>query len=145
MRVRNDLLDRINRDEYRCTIINTNENDLAKIYGTTRLTVRNALDGLVEQGSFVEYGTRRICVQPTGRSGGVGGVRRDFASMRLGGFRSVGRVYQQQSKLTAGKLASGACSESKPDDLLYCVRRLNSVNGTPVAIENTLVPMPLFP
>ena len=33
----------------------------------------------------------------------------------------------------------------EPDDLLYCVRRLNSVNGTPVAIENTLVPMPLFP
>ncbi len=50
MRVRNDLLDRINRDEYAPGMALPSENDLAKIYGTTRLTVRNALDGLVEQG-----------------------------------------------------------------------------------------------
>lgn len=145
MRVRNDLLDRINRDEYAPGMALPSENELAKIYGTTRLTVRNALDGLVEQGLVrrIQGKGAFVCSRP-GDQAGVGGVPAGFrASMRLKGLAPSVRVLAK-SKRTAGE-HFGRLFGIEPDDLLYCVRRLNSVNGTPVAIENTLVPMPLFP
>lgn len=145
MRVRNDLLDRINRDEYAPGMALPSENDLAKIYGTTRLTVRNALDGLVEQGLVrrIQGKGAFVCSRP-GDQAGVGGVPAGFrASMRLKGLAPSVRVLAK-SKRTAGE-HFGRLFGIEPDDLLYCVRRLNSVNGTPVAIENTLVRCPCSP
>lgn len=91
MRVRNDLLDRINRDEYAPGMALPSENDLAKIYGTTRLTVRNALDGLVEQGLVrrIQGKCAFVCSRPAIRPA-LAVFRRVSRVHALEGTRSVG-------------------------------------------------------
>lgn len=145
MRVRNDLLDRINRDEYAPGAALPSENELAKMYGTTRLTVRSALDGLVEQGIVrrIQGKGAFVCNKP-GDQAGVGGVVAGFrASMRMRGLAPSVRVLAKSVRPAGNHYAR--LFDIEPDDLLYSVRRLNSADGIPVAIESALVPLPLFP
>lgn len=118
------------------------ENELAEEFGTTRLTIRSAMDELVKSGQI-----RRV----QGKGAFVGHKWFDEHE-RKGGFR--------QSVLASGATPSvRILARSKryagpyyadlfgiaEDDLLYSVRRLNCIDGEPVSIEMTLIPCLLFP
>lgn len=118
------------------------EHELAAEFGTTRLTVRSAIDGLVDQGLI-----RRV--QGKGAFVTQGGATR---RARVSGFRSsAGAVSENASVRQLSKSVRPAgplyahLFGIEEDDELYAIRRLNSVDNVPVSLEQTLVPVCLFP
>ena len=140
--VRRCIAERIERGDYPTGSMIPSENELAEEFGTTRLTIRSAMDELVKSGQI-----RRV----QGKGAFVGHKWFDEHE-RKGGFR--------QSVLASGATPSvRILARSKryagpyyadlfgiaEDDLLYSVRRLNCINGSPVSIETALIPCLLFP
>lgn len=142
LRVRRTVLDRITTGVYPVGSMMPSENELAQEFNTTRLTIRAAIDALVERGMV-----RRVQGKGAFVAGPVTGV-----ACRHRGFRGSTRSdcaeptvrVLSQSVREAGPYYAYIFG-IEPDDLLYVVRRLNSVDGKPVAIERTMIPLALFP
>lgn len=141
-RIRRVLAERIERGEYATGSMIPSENDLAEEFGTTRLTVRNAMDELVESGQIRRVQGKGAFVSPKWFDEHVrrGGFRE---TVRAAGSEPTVRVLAK-SKRYAGPYYARIFGIAE-DDLLYCIRRLNSVDGTPVSIEMTFIPCMLFP
>ena len=114
------------------------ENELAKTYGVNRLTVRNAIDALVEEGLL-----RRV----QGKGAFVVGdlIERDLDSLQ--GFRQTirdrhaepaARVLSKSTRKAGAKFAK--VFGIPADEEIFYIKRLNTANGEPVAIEHTYVP-----
>lgn len=145
LRIRNDLAHRIDRGEYAAGTALPSENELAQICGTTRLTIRSALDGLIEQGALrVIQGKGAFVCGKTSDQAGAGGVLAGFReSMRRRGHEGSVRLLAKSKRLAGDYYAQ--FFDIKPDDYLYSIRRLNCIDGVPTSIENTLIPLPTFP
>lgn len=145
LRIRSDIKARIQAGEFAPGTAIPSESDLARHYGTTKLTVRNAIDGLVEECVVVR-------LQGKGTFVSQGLADDNPSSHRPRGFRDTQgglqhapsvRVLENSIRPTGPYFASvfGVPEESD----LYYVRRLNCIDGEPFAIESTLIPCDLFP
>ena len=136
MRIRRRIEERIERGIYPTGSMIPSEKDLAEEFGTTRLTIRSAVDELVRRGQI-----RRV----RGKGAFV-------AYERTGGFRESVRAsggepsvrILARSKRYAGPYYANLFGIAE-NDLLYSIRRLNCVNGDPVSIEMAFIPCLLFP
>ena len=142
MRIRRRIEERIERGIYPTGSMIPSEKDLAEEFGTTRLTIRSAVDELVRRGQI-----RRV------RGKGA------FVAQKVPAFfeRTVG--FRESVRASGGEPSVRILARSKryaglyyadlfgiaEDDLLYSVRRLNCINGSPVSIETALIPCLLFP
>lgn len=142
MRIRRRIEERIERGIYPAGSMIPSEKDLAEEFGTTRLTIRSAVDELVRRGQI-----RRV------RGKGA------FVAQKVPAFfeRTVG--FRESVRASGGEPSVRILARSKryagpyyadlfgiaEDDLLYSVRRLNCINGSPVSIETALIPCLLFP
>lgn len=142
MRIRRRIEERIERSIYPMGSMIPSEKDLAEEFGTTRLTIRSAVDELVRRGQI-----RRV------RGKGA------FVAQKVPAFfeRTVG--FRESVRASGGEPSVRILARSKryagpyyadlfgiaEDDLLYSVRRLNCINGSPVSIETALIPCLLFP
>lgn len=119
------------------------ENQLAERYGINRLTVRNAVDALVNEGLL-----RRV----QGKGVYVVGKRLERNLDKLDGFRQTMRdrftcPYTKilaKSRRVAG-LKYAEIFGINPDDELFYIKRLNGADNKPIAIEETLIPCKLMP
>ena len=142
MRIRRRIEERIERGIYPTGSMIPSEKDLAEEFGTTRLTIRSAVDELVRRGPI-----RRV----RGK-GAVVAQKVPVAYERTGGFRESVRAsggepsvrILARSKRYAGPYYANLFGIAE-DDLLYSIRRLNCVNGDPVSIEMAFIPCLLFP
>lgn len=142
MRIRRRIEERIERDIYPTGSMIPSEKDLAEEFGTTRLTIRSAVDELVRRGQI-----RRV----RGKGAFVA-QKVPVAYERTGGFRESVRAsggepsvrILARSKRYAGPYYANLFGIAE-DDLLYSIRRLNFVNGDPVSIEMAFIPCLLFP
>ena len=141
-RIRRAIAERIESGEYAAGSMIPSENEIAEEFGTTRLTVRNAMDELVRAGQIRRVQGKGAFVSPKlfGKKGRHGGFRESVRA--AGGVPSV-RILAK-SKRYAGPYYARLFGIAE-DDLLYCIRRLNSVDGMPVSIEMTFIPCLLFP
>ena len=133
MRIRRRIEERIERGIYPTGSMIPSEKDLAEEFGTTRLTIRSAVDELVRRGQI-----RRVR--------GKGAFERTVGfreSVRASGGEPSVRILAR-SKRYAGPYYADLFGIAE-DDLLYSVRRLNCINGSPVSIETALIPCLLFP
>lgn len=143
LQLREVIRSKIDEGEYPPGCAIPSESQLAEIYGINRLTVRNAVDALVSEGSL-----RRV----QGKGVYVVGERieRDLDSLR--GFRQTMREHHAKPyvrSLAKSKRPAGAVYASffgcDPEDELLYIKRLNGADGEPVSIEETLVPLKLLP
>lgn len=142
MRIRRRIEERIERGIYPTGSMIPSEKDLAEEFGTTRLTIRSAVDELVRRGQI-----RRV----RGKGAFVA-QKVPVAYERTGGFRESVRAsggepsvrILARSKRYAGPYYANLFGIAE-DDLLYSIRRLNCVNGDPVSIETAFIPCLLFP
>ena len=141
MRIRRRIEERIERGIYPTGSMIPSEKDLAEEFGTTRLTIRSAVDELVRRGQI-----RRV----RGKGAFVAQKVPAFFE-RTVGFRESVRASGEpsvrilaRSKRYAGPYYADLFGIAE-DDLLYSVRRLNCINGSPVSIETALIPCLLFP
>lgn len=118
------------------------ENDLAEKYGTTRLTVRKAIDGLEADGMV-----RRI----QGKGSFVTGSR-DSLNESPAGFRELTK--RQNSNPSVRILSScmrpagpyyGRLFGISPEEQCLSLRRLNSADGAPTSLEEVVARGDLFP
>lgn len=139
--IRRKISEGIERGEYLPGSAIPSENELAQEFGTTRRMVRNAVNALVEQGTI-----RRV----QGKGAFVTSVAYVDDSV-LGGFREVARSSDGVPSVrvvgTSHRSAGPYYAELfgiDAGDTIYAIRRLNSVDGVPVSLENTLIPVKLF-
>ena len=140
--IRRDLHMRLAMGEYTTGAAIPSEAKLAEQYGTTKVTVRNALDGLEEEGLIV-----RVQGKGTFATHGL----ESSVTHNPRGFRDSHRHYQRTpvSACWRRRCARRASLRSffgvAPDSDLFYVRRLNCIDGVPFTIERTLIPCELFP
>lgn len=141
--IRRDLHARLVSGEYATGVPIPSETKLAERYGTTKVTVRNALDGLEEEGLVV-----RIQGKGTFATHGLEGTVTHCPR----GFRDAHRHYHRMPSVrvleasvrSAGEFY-GRFFDIDPDGDLFYVRRLNCIDDTPITLERTLIPCELFP
>ena len=135
------LVERIERGEYPEGSSLPSEHDLAREFGTTRFVVRAALDDLAEMGRIrrVRGKGTYVTSRRFGEVGEVGGFRESArTSNRMASVRVLSR-----SRRRAGPYLA-QLFEIDEDDVLYSIRRLNSVDDEPLSIERAFVPLALF-
>ena len=143
LKVRADVRLRVDQGEYAPGTAIPSENELAAQYGTTRLTVRNAIDALVEEGIVRRVHGKGAFV--------VGGIAHGSA-VPPQGFRAhqERRLHQASVRILESSIRPAGPVYARlfgiPEDGdLYQVRRLNSIDGAPASIERALIPCALFP
>ncbi|MFR3878256.1 MAG: GntR family transcriptional regulator [Collinsella sp.] len=141
MRIRRCIEERIERGAYPTGSMIPSEKDLAEEFGTTRLTIRSAVDELVRRGQI-----RRV----RGKGAFVAQKVPAFFERTVGFRESVraGRTSRPSVFSRVPSVMRGHYADLfgiAEDDLLYSVRRLNCINGSPVSIETALIPCLLFP
>lgn len=140
--IRRCIAERIERGDYPSGSMIPSENELAEEFGTTRLTIRSAMDELVKSGQI-----RRV----QGKGAFVGHKWFD-EHVRKGGFRqsvlasgSTPSVrILARSKRYAGRIMPTCLVSPRTICFTRCAR-LNCIDGEPVSIEMTLIPCLLFP
>lgn len=145
LRIRNEIIQQIEQGKYPAGTALPSENEFAQIYETTRLTIRNALEGLVEQGFVrrIQGKGAFVCAKASEQAGKDGVLAGFRESMRLRGHEGSVRILAK-SKRPAGDYFAWLF-DIEPNDLLYSIRRLDSIDGIPTTIESALIPLPLFP
>lgn len=119
------------------------ENELAKLYGLSRLTVRNAIAALVHEGMLKQVQGKGVFV--VGQK-----MERDLET--LGGFTQT--ILEKQAKPSKKVLFKvqrpagakyGRIFDIPEDALIYYVRKLCFSDDEPMAIEDTYLPADLIP
>ena len=142
LQIRQEIEQRIMRGAYAPGTMLPSENELAAEFGTTRLTVRNAVNDLVVQGVIRRLQGKGafVAMLPDADDTPTSGSFRKMARER--GMTAEVRVLARGRRLAGDYYAWVLGIE--PDDVLYSLRRLNSLDGEPVSIENTVIPLKLF-
>lgn len=144
LRIRRIIREKINSGEYTPGAAIPSESDLSQQYNTTKLTIRNAIDGLIDEGllfrvqgkgTFVTHG-----LSANSSSHGPRGFRASQGDMR---HRPSVRVLETSIRPVGARYARLFDVSAEGD--LYQVRRLNCVDDEPFAIETALVPCELSP
>ena len=142
MRIRRRIEERSERGIYPTGSMIPSEKDLAEEFGTTRLTIRSAVDELVRRGQIRRVrGKGAFVAQKVPESYEQQGGFRE--SVRASGGEPSVRILAR-AKRYAGPYYADLFGIAE-DDLLYSIRRLNCINGDPVAIETAFIPCLLFP
>ena len=114
------------------------ENSLAEQYGINRITVRNAIDALVHEGSLKRVQGRGVFVvgqQPPRSLDSLGGFRQTMIERdQVPQVKILVKARRQAGGWLASKLGIDA------EDELYYIKRLNLADGEPVSMEETFIP-----
>ncbi|MEG0768980.1 MAG: GntR family transcriptional regulator [Ruthenibacterium sp.] len=143
LQVREIVRTKIEEGEYAPGMAIPSENDLADLYGINRLTVRNAIDALVNEGLLKRVAGKGVYV--------VGNkMERDLEN--LGGFSQTMRQKNMHpsTKIVAKVLRKagdkyGLLFGINPDDDIYYIKRLCYANESPVSVEEIFVPRYVVP
>lgn len=140
--IRRIVKDRIADGTYPVGAAIPSEHELSAEFATTRLTVRNAIDGLVSQGLIrrVQGKGAYVSRADEGRRAHPSGFRAWVKAAH--GAPSVRQL--SKTKRPAGPWYADLFGIDE-DDELYSIRRLNSIDGAPVSLEQVLVPVKFFP
>ncbi len=119
------------------------EEELSRIYGVSRMTARQALQGLKSQGFATRHkGHGSFVSQPR--------VEKDIthlggftAEMRAIGMKSLSRVLSSEMSTATPEMA--AQLDIPINAPVFRLRRLRLSNGVPVAIEESSLPYDRFP
>ena len=142
LQLREVVRSKIEDGEYAPGTAIPSENVLASTYGINRLTVRSAIDALVNEGLLKRVQGKGVYV--------VAQIERDLEV--LGGFTqtmNAKNVETWRKTLSKGQRRAGekyaAIFGIAPEDMLYYIRRLDYADDEPIAIEEIYIPYNLVP
>lgn len=141
IRIYQDLKDGIQQGQYKAGSILPSENDLRRTYQTTRVTVRQALDKLVQEG---------LIYKEQGKGSFVKAEMRSLGLLSFKGFSEIlGKEYRTKTQILQPPTV-----QSFPNDFFYelspeenqCIylERLRFVDDEPVMLEKTYIPNTLL-
>jgi DNA-binding GntR family transcriptional regulator len=135
-----DLKQKILLGVFKTGDILPSENELAALFKTTRVTVRQALDELVKEGYIVKEKGKGSFVQS----------ERGFLGLMA--FKDFSELGQKQVHAITTKLTKAPSQINWPDDFFYpltniekktkciCIERIRYVDDDPVIYENFYIP-----
>ncbi|WP_160679217.1 GntR family transcriptional regulator [Clostridium sp. C8-1-8] len=143
LQLREVIRNKIEDGEYLPGMAIPSENDLADIYGINRMTVRNGIDTLVNEGILKRVQGKGVYV--------VGSkVERDLET--LGGFTQTMREKNTQpcTKVLTKVLRKagdkyGSIFGIDKEDEIYYIKRICSADGDPVSLEEIYIPKYVVP
>ncbi|MBE5846271.1 MAG: GntR family transcriptional regulator [Lachnospiraceae bacterium] len=142
LQLRELIRSKIEDEEYASGTAIPSENILAATYGVNRLTVRSAVDALVQEGILKRVQGKGVYVTTV--------YERDLEV--LGGFtqtmneREISakkKILQRGERPAGDKIAS--ILNLQPDDPVYYVRRLDYADDEPIGIQEIYIPLNLVP
>ncbi len=131
-----DLKAKIETQEYTFNSFLPSENELTKIYGGSRATIRRALSELIKRGYIQTHqGSRvRVIYEPIERNVfKIGGIESFKEAAVRNGFSYDTKVIHLEKILADEKIA--AHTGFKVGDELYDVRRVRYVNGLALILD----------
>lgn len=142
LQLREVVRNKIEEGEYLPGTAIPSENVLADMYGINRLTVRNAIDELVNEGLLKRVQGKGVYV--------LAPIERDLEV--LGGFTQTmndkkiqpKKKILQRGQRTAGSKYAEIFKMNKEDNLYY-IKRLDYANGEAVAMQEIFIPYNLVP
>ena len=138
LQLREIIRNRIEEGEYLPGTAIPSENKLAETYGINRLTVRNAVDALVNEGILRRVQGKGVFVvgdkyeENLDEHGG-------FVNVMSSGTKRVSIKEQAKIYRPAGNKYANYFN-IEPDDLIFCVRHQITLDSEPLAIEDIYVP-----
>ena len=129
--VREAIRTKIEDGDYGLGEVLPSEQELSEIFHTTRQTVRRAQG----KGVFVTKGSPGTL--------DIGDGRSFRQSTRAEGKKPQVRILSHETRAAGPWYAE--LFKIKADDPVYAIRRLNSVDGCPLSLERTVVPLVRFP
>lgn len=143
LQLREVIRNKIEDGEYLPGMAIPSENELADIYGINRMTVRNGIDALVNEGILKRVQGKGVYV--------VGNkVERDLET--LGGFTQTMRERNSKpyTKVLTKTLRKAGEKYAltfgiKPDDEIYYIKRICSADEEPVSLEEIYIPKYVVP
>lgn len=140
LRIRRTVRERIETGVYQVGTTLPSENELAEEFGATRLTVRNAIDDLVERGMVRRMqGKGTYVASASATPEGTASVPGFREMAHSHGHVPTVRILERSKRLAGPFYAS--IFDIDETDVLYHMRRLNSLDGMPYCLESTLVPL----
>lgn len=143
LQLREIVRNKIDEGEYAPGTAIPSENELAALYGINRITVRSAVDALVNEGLL-----RRV----QGKGVFVVGSKMEQSLEGYGGFvsslsksKTAVSVREQAKVLRAAGDKFANLFNIAPDDQIYYIRQLMLAEGKPVASEELYVPYQVLP
>lgn len=143
LQLREIIRNRIEEGEYLLGTAIPSENKLAETYGINRLTVRNAVDALVNEGILRRVQGKGVFVvgdkyeENLDEHGG-------FVNVMSSGTKRVSIKEQAKIYRPAGNKYANYFN-IEPDDLIFCVRHQITLDSEPLAIEDIYVPKDVLP
>ena len=143
LQLREIIRNRIEEGEYLPGTAIPSENKLAETYGINRLTVRNAVDTLVNEGVLQRVQGKGVFVvgdkyeENLEEHGG-------FVSIMSSGSKRVSVKEQSKVYRPAGNKFANYFN-IEPEDLIFCVRHFITLDGEPLSIEDIYVPKEVLP
>lgn len=143
LQLREVIRNKIEDGEYLPGMAIPSENELADIYGINRMTVRNGIDALVNEGLLKRVQGKGVYVAGTK-------VERDLET--LGGFNQTMREkkIQPNTKVLIKTLRKAGEKYSlifgiEPEDNIYYIKRICLGDGEPVSLEEIYIPEYIVP
>jgi GntR family transcriptional regulator len=137
-----DMKQRIESGEWRRGEQIPTEAELCTIYGASRVTIREAVRRLTEDGLLVRRrgsGTFVREARITAGARGLTSFTEEMAALGMHGESRILRVAVQTAPSVSGKLGLD------PDAELITIRRLRLAGGTPMGIQCAYLPADRFP
>ncbi len=143
LQLREVIRTKVEEDEYLPGTAIPSENDLAEMYGVNRLTVRSAIDALVNEGMLKRVHGKGVYV--VGEK-----IERDLET--LGGFRQTMREKNTvpstrivTRNIRRAGMKYGGIFRLDPEEKLFYIKRVCCVEDDPVSLEEIYVPCSLLP
>jgi GntR family transcriptional regulator len=142
-RLRQAILDRVTSGEWRPGDQIPTIRELGELYGVSRITVVQALDGLSREGLLIRWQGKGVFVRQP---------KPDAPRMPLQSFteETVGRGHTPSSRtlrLVHEPANPGVSARLglRPDDGVVLLERLRMVDGSPIALQHAYLPEQLVP
>ena len=142
------IIDRIERQEYLPGEMISSERNLSQIYGVSRQTVRNAIEGLVKRRYLTRIQGKGTFVKKAENNKVAFGVLNESENAS---FTSLVRNFgiEISNKLLCTGIIEGSKYFShklnlRPDEPIFGIHRVRYGNKEPLAIEYTYLPLKFF-
>lgn len=119
------------------------EAELSRIFGVSRMTSRQALQGLTADGLAYRERGRGTFVSVAKVEKHIAHLLGFSAEMRLLGLKASTKVLEQATATAAAQVATAL--QVPPRSPVMLLHRLRLANGVPIAIEQVWIPLERFP
>lgn len=143
LQLREIVRSKIEEGEYLPGTAIPSENKLAENFGINRLTVRNAVDALVNEGLLQRVQGKGVFVVGN-KYEEILEEHGEFVNILSSGRRHVSVKEQSKTLRPAGNKYANYFN-IEPDDLLFYIRHFTTLNDEPVSTEEIFIPKEILP